>query len=75
MDNIVDLDYLHQLIRRHDLTYEYSDSHSVYKKGLESLERINRYAQGFDKEVVNEIWNTYVDQKLNKNVRDGFYRR
>lgn len=70
-----DLEYLTQLIHNHDLTYEYSDDQRSYKKGIESLERINRYAQGFDRTIVNDIWNTHVDQVIHEDFRDVFYRR
>lgn len=64
------------MCRQHDLTYEYSDDHSVWQRGSQSLAEVERFArENFeDKSEASAIWNRIVDEKLLEGYRDQFYR-
>jgi hypothetical protein len=61
--------------KRHDLTFEYSDDHSVWQRGCSSLAKLRAMANelGLDKAV--PIWNRIVDTKLVADARQQFYWR
>jgi hypothetical protein len=61
------------MCRRHDLTYEYSDDHSVWRKGSQSWDAIRRTYNAmneYDKSVAKEIWNEVVKTKLKPDYAD-----
>ena len=59
--------------RRHDLTYSYSDSHSTWRSGADSYDKIRRMSKELPREVAVRIWNQVVDEKVGTNGRDIFY--
>jgi hypothetical protein len=60
-------------VNRHDLTYSYSDDHSVWRRGCASEDRIRRAAEKFDRSDVERIWNAMVDRFLVEEARQQFY--
>lgn len=62
-------------VARHDLTHDYSDDHSVWKRGAADYDRIRKAADKFDRADVERIWNAAVDRKLIEGVRQQFYWR
>lgn len=59
----------------HDLTYSYSDDHSVWRRGSAAYGRIREAAKKFPAEDVARIWNAVVDTKLVESARSQFYWR
>lgn len=53
-----------EAVDRHDLTYEYSDDHSVWRRGSTELTNIKSMAQDLDPEFVRETWNAKCDRAL-----------
>lgn len=63
-----------QIVKRHDLTYEYSDDNYYYRQGQASYDAIVEAARHLPREDVVRIWNAEVDRKLNGDIhRIGFY--
>lgn len=58
---------------RHDLTYDYSDDHSVWTRGNASLAKIQAAAKQLPRETAVRIWNEVVDTKLIADARAQFY--
>lgn len=61
------------LCDRHDLTYEYSDDASVWRRGANERAVIEAVATSLPAEVVARIWNEMVDKKLIPACRADFY--
>lgn len=61
------------LCRTHDLTYQYSDDHRVWKQGIEAYEEILQAAQLLPRHEAVRIWNEVVDEKIVPSVRQIFY--
>lgn len=61
------------LCERHDLTFEYSDDHSVWKRGFESRRQIDALARQLPREAACRIWNEVVDTKVSIDYRKQFY--
>jgi hypothetical protein len=62
-----------EMVRRHDLTYEWSDDHSCWKSGQFSYNRIRQAAAELPQEDVVRIWNEVVDEKVSEFSRSMFY--
>lgn len=62
-----------QMIRRHDLTYDYSDDHSVWSRGRASEAAIHEAAKRFPQDDVAKVWNEMVDKFLVEDARAPFY--
>ena len=62
-----------ELCRAHDLTYAYSDDHTVWQRGRQSLDRVKEAAASLDHEVAVRIWNEVVDEKLKPEYRQEWY--
>lgn len=62
-----------ELVKKHDLTYSYSDDYSVYKKGEDEYKAIVNLSKQLPKEVVVQIWNENVDNKMLPYVRSEYY--
>ncbi len=62
-----------KLCQQHDLTYEYSDDGSVWRRGNETLAKVQAAAKQLDREVAVRIWNEVVDTKLIPEGRAAFY--
>jgi len=57
----------------HDLTYDFSDDHSVWRRGGESLTKVKTAAAELPRETAVRIWNEVVDTKLREEYRQQFY--
>jgi len=53
-----------EMCRDHDLTFEYSDDKTVYRRGRAEKEAILAYARTMDRKKAVEIWNKCVDEKM-----------
>lgn len=73
VNEIKTLEDFEQACKAHDLTYDYSDDHSVWLRGCASMARIQAAGKLFPKEDVERIWNAVVDTKLIESVRKQFY--
>lgn len=62
-----------ELAKRHDLTFEYSDDHSVWQRGCDSLAKVREAAKSLPPDVAARIWNSVVDTKMREGYRDQFY--
>ena len=62
-----------QMVRRHDLTYDYSDDGSVWHRGAASENAIRDMARQFPTEDVRKVWDEMVDRFLMKEARQPFY--
>lgn len=60
----MNLEEFAQLVRQHDLTYNYSDDGSVWRRGQAAYDRIVTASKQFPREDVVRIWNAEVDRKL-----------
>ena len=67
------LEEFEAMVNRHDLTYDYSDDGSVWRRGLASENAIREAAKQFPKEDVARIWNAMVDNFLIEEARAPFY--
>ena len=70
---INNLEEFDKAVRRHDLTFSYSDDRYVWRKGQQSISDIITAAKKFPRENVVEIWNKWVDNKLIEPHRQAFY--
>lgn len=61
-----------KLVRAHDLTYAYSDDHSVYRRGQTSYDLITSEAVNFPPEEVVIVWNEMVRKFLVPDARAMF---
>lgn len=61
------------LVRRHDLTFMYSDDARVRQTGWDALNRIRDEAKAFDKDWVAKVWNANVDRVMLEGYRKEFY--
>lgn len=61
------------MVRRHDLTFMYSDDAYVRSLGWDNLERIRTAAKEFDRDFVVETWNSNVDSLIKDPYRKDFY--
>jgi hypothetical protein len=65
---MTDLDHWATLVRRHDLTYDYSDDHRAWCKGRDERQHIMSLFNGFDDDTKREaraIWNANVERCIN----------
>lgn len=60
-------------VAMHDLTHEYSDDPSVYRRGSRDLDEIKALAKDLPRDEVVKIWNAEVDRKLKEGFREPFY--
>jgi hypothetical protein len=65
------LEQFAKLVRDHDLTYAFSDDHSVWERGQRERDVIVAAAKDLPREEVVRIWNAEVDRKLSDGT--GFY--
>jgi hypothetical protein len=66
------IEQFEDLCKAHDLTYTYSDDHSVYMKGSAQYKAIKELAEHIPNETAAEIWNKYVAIKLNESCRNDY---
>lgn len=62
-------------VNKHDLTHEYSDDHSVWRRGNAHYGVIRAAANTLPREDVERIWNAMVDKRLTPEGRAQFYWR
>lgn len=51
-------------VQNHDVTYEYSDDGSVYRRGSQQKAEIFQMAQFLPIDFVKEVWNARMDKCL-----------
>lgn len=61
------------LVRKHDLTYNYSDDGAVWRRGQASYEAIIKASKLLPRSEAVRIWNKVVDEKLVPSARQQFY--
>jgi len=71
----MDFEEFTNLVNKHDLTYEYSDDHSVWQRGQASYDRIKAESKHFPPEDVKRVWNAMVDKQFRPDSRANFYWR
>ncbi len=74
-DEINTIEEFQRAVAGHDLTYAYSDDHSVWRRGSADHDRIRKAAEKFPREDVERIWNAMVDGFLIESARAQFYWR
>lgn len=62
-----------KLVNGHDLTYSYSDDHSVWNNGNAQYKRIKEAAKEFPIEDVKRIWNAKCDRTLVASEAPNWY--
>ena len=62
-----------ELIRQHDITYDYSDDNKRYQKGRVQFKQIRDLAK--DIPDANEIWNQEITNRLSRDIREYYYWR
>lgn len=62
-----------RMVDEHDLTFTYSDDHSVWVRGNEEYRRIKVMAEALPETEAVRIWNDAVDRKLLPGVREEHY--
>lgn len=67
------LEEFEKLCKAHDLTYDFSDDHSVWLRGEKSLSKIREAASKLKREDVVRVWNSVVDTKIIESHRKQFY--
>jgi hypothetical protein len=61
-----------ELCKVHDLTYTYSDDHSVYQKGKHQYAEIMQLSEHIPYNEARNIWNKNVMEKLNAEYAGEF---
>jgi hypothetical protein len=74
-NTMVTLAEFEAMVANHDLTFEYSDDSEVWRRGHQSLARINDAAKYLNRTDVVRVWNANVDRRLAEGARDAFYWR
>jgi hypothetical protein len=74
-NTMVTLAEFEQMVARHDIAFEQSDSHEVWRRGHQSLARINDAAKYLNRTDVVRVWNANVDRQLAEGHRESFYWR
>ncbi len=64
-----------QLVRDHDLTYDYSDDGAVWRAGVAQRDEIRALAKELPTGEAAAIWNAEVDRKITESSRAMFYWR
>ena len=60
-------------VNHHDLTYSYSDDHSVWSRGAAHYDKIHKAAMTLPRDDVERIWNAMVDRRMQPDYRRQFY--
>jgi hypothetical protein len=64
-----------KLVAEHDLTYNYSDDGSVWRRGQAQRDEIVALAKELPEADVIRIWDAKVDRTLVESVRKDWYWR
>lgn len=70
---MVQLHEFEDMVRKHDLTYNYSDDGAVWRRGQDSYDAIRKAATRLPQSEVARIWNKIVDEKILDSHRQQFY--
>lgn len=69
-----ELETLTRLIKFHDVTHMYSDDGEVYRRGHESLMKINALIKKYPVEGT-KLWNDMIDRCISEGYREEFYKK
>jgi hypothetical protein len=72
---MMDLAEFTNLVNAHDLTYDYSDDHRVWRNGQAQYDTIVEAAKQFPREEVVKIWNSMVRKSVVEECWNQFYWR
>lgn len=61
------------MCQRHDLTYEYSDDHRYWERGVASYTALCKFANTLPRATAVRIWNEVIDTKIVEGSRPQFY--
>lgn len=62
-----------ELVKAHDLTYDWSDDSTKWRAGDNEYRAIQRLAMDLPRAEVVAIWNSVVDEKIRPELADQFY--
>ena len=62
-----------QLVKAHDLTYDWSDDSTKWRAGDNEYRAIQRLAMELPRLEVVRIWNSVVDEKIRPELTHQFY--
>ena len=68
------LEIFAELVHKHDLTYSYTEDHSVWERGEKERTTIRKMAAALPIEDVKRTWNAEVDRKISR-FPESFYWR
>lgn len=66
------LKHFKKLVDQHDLTYNYSDDGSVWRRGQDERDKITQLADHLPRDQVVKIWNDAVDRKIKPGMGEHF---
>lgn len=69
------IELFEQLVRAHDLTYDWSDDSTKWRAGDNEYRAIQKLAMDLPRKEVVRIWNAVVDEKIRPETADLFYWR
>lgn len=69
------LDQFRDLVRRHDVTYNYSDCGAVWRAGQAERDEIMALAAELPRADVVAIWNENIDRAIAEPYRKDWYWR
>lgn len=70
---VATLQAFEKLVEDHDLTYDYSDDASVWRRGVAQRDAIKEMAKQLPREQVVAIWNKWIDKKIVERFRSDWY--
>ena len=62
-----------QLVKEHDLTYDWSEDSTKWRAGDEQYRAIQKLAMELPRQEAVRIWNSVVDEKIRPETADLFY--
>ena len=62
-----------QLVKAHDLTYDWSEDSTKWRAGDEQYRAIQKLAMELPRREAVRIWNSVVDEKIRPETADLFY--
>ena len=62
-----------QLVRSHDLTYDWSDDSTKWQAGDNEYRAIQKLAMELPRQEAVAIWNSVVDEKIRPELVEQFY--
>lgn len=64
-----------EMVRGHDVTFEYSDDGSVWRRGQAQRDAIKALAKELPAEYVAEVWNKRMDEMFTAEEAPRWYWR